>query len=1014
MPPRKNTKIVTETESTEIKDEVVKRSTRSTRQTKKREIVEEVVVDTKKKKVTDKPVKETKRKKDVPEKVEKIEIEGTKRKRTLSKEAVKTKTEEKTTGKKNKVDTLKEVKESINEEVTTVKLTTGRGRRQNNLISNKNDEEIKKKSNENELIKKPSRTKKVEKVEKETDSIDSESNLVIDETVSDKKTNSKKTETNESVKNSKEKLSDIKINSDENEVVNKKKVSPIKRSTRGRKAKVVTEDEEKVKESPVKKVQQSKKVVENVEEVEKEEKKTKRKTKKETTVEEKPLELVAEPEKKTRGRAAKKVVNKDEEENTKTVEQPVKKTRGKAPKRELEPEKVLEIDELEEEKELVIDLNEDTSKKSKSKKGKEVSSSNEAQINKKTKKQEEPVENLKKNTKRKTPVENVEEQKTTDETDNVHVEENKRFNKRAKKKTPVLVTDIKEDSVKSESLREKASAKTVVEKAYKEKLSKDVETNLNELDNSKNEEILENEKEISDKKSCEEIKETEILNVIEDMKSIVENTILSESSSCSDSTKEIISAKELEDYAKDSSNEDFKLTFGEVSLKIDNCKSNENLTEKLSFTENETNVRKKIKLFSTETLKLPELEDGKVLVFGEDIAGELGLGEVGLSKAKPVQLKIDDEICYINTLSQHSVLINKKGQLYTFGNNDECALGRTTADKPDQEELEATPTIFDLDKFKIYKATTGDSHTAILSIFGTVFYWGNFRDPNGKVGLTTNQLNATGEPFAINPELTVVDIASGANFLLVLDSFGDVYSLGIGDRGELGRLNYDELKFNKNERSKYLELHIVDFPKNVKIDRIWCGEFTAFARSTDNRIFSWGLNNFCQLGFKSENNKQDLCVLKPKEVSFFTKLGHVIEKICSGQHHSIALDDKGNVFAFGRHEYGRLGLGNVKEDATQPKMIETFKGKKVVDISCGGISSFAITSEGKLYSWGMQACQLGQGSNLNGDIYEPKIVTSKLMDRFKALKVSTGSAHCLVLGQFIENENVNQKSTNGH
>lgn len=62
----------------------------------------------------------------------------------------------------------------------------------------------------------------------------------------------------------------------------------------------------------------------------------------------------------------------------------------------------------------------------------------------------------------------------------------------------------------------------------------------------------------------------------------------------------------------------------------------------------------------------------------------------------------------------------------------------------------------------------------------------------------------------------------------------------------------------------------------------------------------------------------------------------------------------------------------------------------------------------------MQACQLGQGSNLSGDIYEPKIVTSKLMDRFKALKVSTGSAHCLVLGQFFENENINQKNTNGH
>jgi E3 ubiquitin-protein ligase HERC2 len=36
----------------------------------------------------------------------------------------------------------------------------------------------------------------------------------------------------------------------------------------------------------------------------------------------------------------------------------------------------------------------------------------------------------------------------------------------------------------------------------------------------------------------------------------------------------------------------------------------------------------------------------------------------------------------------------------------------------------------------------------------------------------------------------------------------------------------------------------------------------------------------------------------------------------------------------------------------RPRVIEALRGKDIVDISCGGAHSAAITSMGELYTWG--------------------------------------------------------------
>jgi len=64
-------------------------------------------------------------------------------------------------------------------------------------------------------------------------------------------------------------------------------------------------------------------------------------------------------------------------------------------------------------------------------------------------------------------------------------------------------------------------------------------------------------------------------------------------------------------------------------------------------------------------------------------------------------------------------------------------------------------------------------------------------------------------------------------------------------------------------------------------------------------------------------------------------------------------------FSWGSNEFGRLGHSYETARATQltlshrsPTEIETLRNEVVVDIRCGGWSTWALTSQGKVYGWG--------------------------------------------------------------
>jgi regulator of chromosome condensation len=339
-------------------------------------------------------------------------------------------------------------------------------------------------------------------------------------------------------------------------------------------------------------------------------------------------------------------------------------------------------------------------------------------------------------------------------------------------------------------------------------------------------------------------------------------------------------------------------------------------------------------------------------------------------------------------------------------------------------ENETVPNPVPLPSLQVAKVTAGDSHTVALTKEGAVYYWGAFRDLNGRLGLSVKTSEeVTSTPTRFMPfDVTVVDIASGSNHILLVTDAGVVYSLGVAEQGQLGRLTdpesvsgnkdlsmdmtEEELEKKKKENNqayweRLLTPQVVSFDHirpGVVVDRVWAGSHSSFARTVEGEIIVWGLNNNYQLGYPRDANT--IIEWKPKQLPSFIEDDALITSIVGGEMHTLVLDDKGRVYSCGRFDYGRLGHPDLKSDVETFRRIESFAGHTVIDISCGSVSSFAVTSEGHLYSWGMGSYHLGHTLHQDDDpedVWIPKRVPGKRLEKRLVKAVASGSQHVVII-----------------
>ncbi|XP_019741786.1 regulator of chromosome condensation isoform X2 [Hippocampus comes] len=389
---------------------------------------------------------------------------------------------------------------------------------------------------------------------------------------------------------------------------------------------------------------------------------------------------------------------------------------------------------------------------------------------------------------------------------------------------------------------------------------------------------------------------------------------------------------------------------------------------------------KKVKVYHRSHCK----EAGHVLVLGQGDVGQLGLGEDIMQRKKPALLSLPEKIVQVVAGGMHTVCLSDAGVVYTFGCNDERALGRDTI----EVGSEMTPGKVALEE-KVVQVSAGDSHTAALTEEGNVYVWGTFRDSNGVIGLL-DALETTDVPTQVPLTETVVKVASGNDHLVMVTMEGNLYTSGTAEQGQLGRVPE---QFSNRGGRKGLDRLLI--PQMVKVKGkvhfidAFCGAYFTFALSKDGHVYGFGLSNYHQLGTKSTKMH-----FVPVKLSSFKNSTSTWIDFSGGQHHTVCLDSEGQVYSLGRAEYGRLGLGEEAAEKSEPTIVSGIEPAS--GVTCGASVSFAVTKEGCAYAWGMGTnLQLGTGQE--EDEWSPVKMTGKQLENCTVLMVSSGGQHTVLL-----------------
>ena len=166
-----------------------------------------------------------------------------------------------------------------------------------------------------------------------------------------------------------------------------------------------------------------------------------------------------------------------------------------------------------------------------------------------------------------------------------------------------------------------------------------------------------------------------------------------------------------------------------------------------------------------------------------------------------------------------------------------------------------------------------------------------------------------------------------------------------------GRNTSNELADGTNtERHSPVAVDLTGVLSGKHLTALAGGTQHTLALADDGKVYAWGSNWFGRLGNGSGSwSEPPVAVVMTGDLS-----GKKVIAVAAGYEHSLALADDGKVYAWGGNSEGELGIGSTMWSEL-PKAVDTsgaLSGKTVTAIAAGQNVSFALTSDGRVFSWG--------------------------------------------------------------
>ena len=325
-----------------------------------------------------------------------------------------------------------------------------------------------------------------------------------------------------------------------------------------------------------------------------------------------------------------------------------------------------------------------------------------------------------------------------------------------------------------------------------------------------------------------------------------------------------------------------------------------------------------------------------------------------------------------------SLALGSDGALYSWGSNAKGQLGIGSAGSKDNSALRDTPTRVTAPQgVRFIAVSAGGLHSLALDSSGQAWAWG--MDGSGQLGDGRNGSSTTDDSVKSTAPIKVqmpkgvrfTRIAAGYYHSLALDEQGGVWAWGLDGAGQLGD---GHLGSDRDDNTVIAKVPTkVKSPTGVKFTQITAGAYHSLALDDTGKVWAWGLNGVGQLG-NGEN--AGAVGLNSKSKSLPTRVsmdGNTrITQLATGAYHSLALDNTGQVWAWGLNSSGQLGMGTsassiwdyTKASLSKPTAVKLSSDVTATRIASGYYHSTLEGTDGKWYTWGLDASgQLGDGRN---------------------------------------------------
>ena len=232
---------------------------------------------------------------------------------------------------------------------------------------------------------------------------------------------------------------------------------------------------------------------------------------------------------------------------------------------------------------------------------------------------------------------------------------------------------------------------------------------------------------------------------------------------------------------------------------------------------------------------------GQVLSWGDNRAGQLGIGVPGGLRSTPVQVHLPQNVqaAAISAGADFAMALTTTGQLYAWGDDIQGQLGDGTF-----HALSARPVLVRMPRgVAVRSVSAGGAHTLALTSDG-LLSWG--ANSHGQLGNFTGLPRRT--PFPVlGAGRNVTAISAGGNHSLALTGDGKVLlAWGANRSGQLGDDSF-------RDRSSPVQVRNL-VPAGATITAISAGAQYSMALLSNNVLASWGDNTFGQLGINSTDD----------------------------------------------------------------------------------------------------------------------------------------------------------------